>query len=60
MLLQRLKAAQQTHATEALRHPGNKTEYDFGFRVGVMAGLDRAEAILLALLDEERNSDKDL
>lgn len=59
-LLNRLKAEQQTYALEALRMPGAKSEYEFGLRVGHVAGLERAIGVLLEMLDEERNGDRDL
>lgn len=59
-LLNKLKAEQATYALGALRSPGNKTEYEFGVRVGYVAGLERAIGMLLSALDEERNGEKDL
>lgn len=59
-LLNKLKAEQVEYALQGLRQPGNKTEYDFGLRVGHMDGLEHAIRILLSALDEERNGEKDL
>lgn len=59
-LLNRLKAEQQKYALEALKNPGAKTEYEFGLRVGYNAGLECALGVLLKMLDEERNGDRDL
>lgn len=60
MMLDRLKAEQAAYAVEALRNPGGRLEFDFGYRVGVVTGLERAITVLLNLLDEERNGNPDL
>lgn len=59
-LLNRLKAEQSTYALSALRSPGSRSEYEFGLRVGYVAGLERAIDILLHALDDERNGERDL
>lgn len=59
-LLQRLRSEQQTFALEALKNPSDKTEFAFGWRCGCLHGLNRAEEILLSLLDEEKNGGPDL
>lgn len=58
--LSRLKNAQQEFALDALRRPQNRDTFEYGYRVGVVAGYEAALNILLNLLDEERNSDPDL
>lgn len=60
VLLNKLKAEQATYALGALRSPGSKSEYEFGLRVGYVAGMERGIAMLLSALDEERNGEKDL
>lgn len=56
-LLSALKNEQFAYASQALKNPGGKVEFDFGYRCGFLAGLERAEAVLLALLSDERNGD---
>lgn len=53
-LFNRLKVAQAEYAIQALSNPGNKTEFDFGYRVGVTAGYESALKMILVLLDEEK------
>lgn len=60
ILLNRLKAVQTEYAIQALKLPGNKNEFDYGYRCGYVAGLDAAVNVLLTLLDEEKRDDKDL
>ncbi len=59
-LLNALKAEQARFATEALKKPQNRDAFEYGHRVGVLDGLERAVNVLLKLLDEEKNSDPDL
>ena len=59
-LLNRLKAEQVSNSLQALKNPGGKAEFDFGYRTGVIAGLEKAESILLELLRDERDDDNDL
>lgn len=60
ILLNRLKSVQADYSIQALKLPGSKNEFDYGFRCGYVAGLDAAVNVLLALLDEEKRDDKDL
>lgn len=59
-LLNRLKAEQAQFALDALKRPVQRDSFEYGYRVGVVAGYEAAVASLLALLDEEKHSDKDL
>lgn len=59
-LLNRLKGLQAEYALHALRLPGEKREFDFGYRCGYVSGLEHAINALLALLEEEQRGDKDL
>ena len=59
-LLARLKAEQSQFALDALRRPVQRDGFEYGYRVGVVAGYEAAIKLLLATLDEEKHSDKDL
>lgn len=59
-LLNRLKARQQSFALDALMRPQNRDAFEYGYRVGVVAGYEAAINVLLQLLDEEKNLDNDL
>lgn len=59
-LLNRLKAEQQTFALEALKRPVERDAFEYGYRVGMVAGYEASIAALLQLLDDERNNDRDL
>ena len=59
-LLNRLKAEQQQFAVDALSRPQARDAFEYGYRVGVVAGYEAAINVLLKLLDEEKYSDTDL
>lgn len=59
-LLNRLKASQQEFAVEALKRPVNRDAYEYGYRVGMVAGYEAAINVLLMLVDEGKYSDNDL
>lgn len=59
-LLNRIKAAQAEYAIQALKLPGEKREFDFGFRCGYTAGLEAALSVLFELVEEDKRDDKDL
>jgi hypothetical protein len=59
-LLNRLKTEQQEFALEALKRPVNRDAFEYGYRVGMVAGLEAAITSLLKMLDDERNDDRDL
>jgi hypothetical protein len=59
-LLNRLKAEQQSFAVDALRRPQTRDTFEYGYRVGMVAGYEAAISVLLNLLDEEKNFDNDL
>lgn len=56
----RLKAEQAEYAQQALRLPNEKTEFDFGYRVGVMAGLERSINLISVMLKEADDDKFDL
>ena len=60
ILLARLKAEQQQYALQALQFPNLRTEFEYGQRSGVIAGLEKAIEVLIGLVKEERDDDKDL
>jgi len=59
-LLNRLKSGQADYALLSLKHPSAKSEFEYGFRSGTVAGLEQAINLLLQLVGEERNGEKDL
>ena len=59
-LLNRLKAEQQQFAVDALRRPQQRDAFEYGYRVGTVAGYEAAINVLLKLLDEEKYSDNEL
>lgn len=54
-LLNKLKAEQQEFAMNALKRPNERNAFEYGHRVGVMAGLESAIEIIINLLNEEKN-----
>jgi len=59
-LLSQLKDRQAEFSLEALKKPQSRDIFEYGYRVGVVAGLEEATNVLLKLIDEEKNSDNDL
>ena len=59
-LLNRLKADQQQFSVDALKRPQERDAFEYGYRVGVVAGYEAAINALLRLLEEERGGEKDL
>lgn len=59
-ILNRLKAAQQDFAVDALRQPQTRDAFEYGYRVGIFTGYEAAIAVLLKIIDEEKFGDKDL
>jgi len=51
---------QAEFALEALQKPQNRDAFEYGYRVGMVAGYEASIDILLNLLDEEKYSDNDL
>jgi hypothetical protein len=58
--LNRLKAEQQSFAVDALKRPQTRDTFEYGYRVGMVAGYEAAINVLLNLLDQEKNLDNDL
>jgi hypothetical protein len=59
-LLNALKAEQQQFALQALKRPVERDAFEYGYRVGTIAGLETAVNVLLKLVDEEKHVDNDL
>lgn len=59
-LLNQLKVQQQEYALESLKRPSTRDAFEYGYRVGVVAGLERAVDLLLEMVRKERDDDKDL
>ena len=59
-LLNLLKANQAEFALEALIRPQDRDTFEYGYRVGVVAGYEAAMDVLLNLLDEDKNGNFDL
>ncbi len=59
-LLNRLKAAQQQFALDALKRPVSRDNFEYGYRVGVVEGYELAVNALLALVREVRDDDRDI
>lgn len=58
-LLNRLKAEQQQFSVDALKRPQERDAFEYGYRVGVVAGYEAAINILLTLLEEEKTGGND-
>lgn len=54
-LLNRLKAEQQQFSVDALKRPQERDAFEYGYRVGVVAGYEAAINVLLKLLEEEKS-----
>jgi len=59
-LLNALKVEQSTFTEAALKHPQERDAFEYGHRVGVVAGIEASINVLLKLLDEEKHGDKGL
>lgn len=59
-LLARLKAKQQEFALAALSRPQERDAFEYGYRVGVVAGYEASIDVLLQMLNEEQYGEQDL
>lgn len=59
-LLNALKAEMQSFALNALKRPVERDAFEYGYRVGTVAGLETAVNVLLKLVDEDKHMDDDL
>lgn len=58
-LLNRLKTEQQQFSVDALKRPQERDAFEYGYRVGVVAGYEAAINVLLKLLEEEKSGGND-
>lgn len=59
-LLNLLKANQAEFAIEALKRPQERDTFEYGYRVGMVAGYEAAIDVLLNLIDEDKHGRQDL
>lgn len=59
-LLNLLKANQAEFALEALKRPQDRDTFEYGYRVGMVAGYEAAIDVLLNLIDEDKHGRQDL
>tara|TARA_R110002167_G_scaffold244783_1_gene450234 strand:+ start:159 stop:356 length:198 start_codon:yes stop_codon:yes gene_type:complete len=59
-LLNLLKANQVEFALEALKRPQKRDTFEYGYRVGMVAGYEASIDVLLNLIDEDKNGKQDL
>lgn len=59
-MLNRLKAEQAQYALQSLRHPSTRDTFEYGYRAGIVGGLEKAIDTLLNLLEEDKNDDSEL
>lgn len=53
-----LDQEQATFAVEALKKPNLGNDFEYGYRCGVILGMERAKNMFIGLLDEEKHSDE--
>ena len=58
-LLNLLKANQAEFALEALKRPQDRDTFEYGYRVGMVAGYEAAIDVLLNLIDEDKHGRQD-
>ena len=58
-LLNRLKTEQQQFSVDALKRPQERDAFEYGYRVGVVAGYEAAINALMRLLEEEKSGGND-
>jgi hypothetical protein len=58
-LLNLLKQAQLQFSVDALKRPQERDAFEYGYRVGVVAGYEAAIGVLLKLIEEEKSGGND-
>jgi hypothetical protein len=59
-MLARLKAEQASFALQAMQRPQTRDAFEYGHRSGIVQGYEAAINVLLTLLKEEREGERDL
>lgn len=59
-LLNALKAEQARYALQALRQPNQRDSFEYGYRSGIVGGLEMAVDILLKLVEQDEKDGADL
>lgn len=59
-LLNALKAEQQSYALLSLRQPNQRDLFEYGYRSGIVGGLEKATDILLNLVAKEEKHGSEL
>jgi len=59
-LLNRLKAEQAQYALDALKRPQERDAFEYGLRVGMIAGYEAAIEVLINLTKEEQHGNNDI
>lgn len=57
-LLERCRDEQTAYAVETLRKPGEMDAHIYAYHAGYFAGLQRAEAIIIDVIDEDEDERK--
>jgi hypothetical protein len=61
LILNNLRSEQLKFAAEALSMPGaDKNAFEYGMRVGIFDGYQRAMNLITKLLTEEKSSDREI
>jgi hypothetical protein len=58
-LLNLLKQSQFQFSVDALKRPQERDDFEYGYRVGVVAGYEAAIGVLLKLIAEEKSGGND-
>jgi hypothetical protein len=58
-LLNILKQAQLQFSVDAMKRPQERDAFEYGYRVGVVAGYEAAISVLLKLIEEEKSGGND-
>ena len=56
-IIGRLKDEQVKYAQQALKHPDKRDAFEYGYRVGVLAGLESAIGVITKAIEEENSRD---
>lgn len=59
-LLNALKTRQTEFALEGLKRPLQRDAFEYGYRTGIVNGYEAAINLLLDLIKDERDSEKDI